>query len=158
MSKQNFRTCDALHSNWSWNPQNGNFELNLFFFFLVSAAWGGKPVINKLHSICLSIAHYINTCVCVCGIFQYSGKSQVHLKKNFFQRNTSAARSPTFINLREVSARFCLPPGEYLIVPSTFEPNKNGDFYVRVFSEKPADFQYAPDTNENKFWKEKHKK
>lgn len=76
---------------------------------------------------------------------EYSGKRQVHLKKNFFLYNCSAARSETFINLREVSNRLCLPPGEYLIVPSTFEPNKNGDFYVRVFSEKQADFQEIDD-------------
>uniref|UniRef100_A0A4W6BV51 Calpain-2 catalytic subunit n=1 Tax=Lates calcarifer TaxID=8187 RepID=A0A4W6BV51_LATCA len=67
----------------------------------------------------------------------------LHLKKNFFLYNCSAARSETFINLREVCNRFCLPPGEYLIIPSTFEPNKNGDFYMRVFSEKQADFQYV---------------
>uniref|UniRef100_A0A4W6C2I7 Calpain-2 catalytic subunit n=1 Tax=Lates calcarifer TaxID=8187 RepID=A0A4W6C2I7_LATCA len=92
----------------------------------------------------------------------YSGKRQVHLKKNFFLYNCSAARSETFINLREVCNRFCLPPGEYLIIPSTFEPNKNGDFYMRVFSEKQADFQEmisfssfrhvyqcAPDTHSN---------
>ncbi|GLD68552.1 calpain-2 catalytic subunit-like isoform X1 [Lates japonicus] len=76
---------------------------------------------------------------------EYSGKRQVHLKKNFFLYNCSAARSETFINLREVCNRFCLPPGEYLIIPSTFEPNKNGDFYVRVFSEKQADFQEIDD-------------
>ncbi|KAG7230009.1 hypothetical protein INR49_009729 [Caranx melampygus] len=78
-------------------------------------------------------------------ISQFSGKRQVHLKKNFFLYNCSAARSETFINLREVCNRFHLPPGEYLIVPSTFEPNKNGDFYVRVFSEKQADFQEIDD-------------
>uniref|UniRef100_A0A3P9NHD1 Calpain-2 catalytic subunit n=1 Tax=Poecilia reticulata TaxID=8081 RepID=A0A3P9NHD1_POERE len=77
------------------------------------------------------------------AIYDYSGKTQVHLKKDFFLYNRAAARSETFINLRELCNRFCLPPGEYLIVPSTFEPNKNGDFYVRVFSEKQADFQYA---------------
>lgn len=80
---------------------------------------------------------------------EYSGQKQVHLKKNFFLRNRSAARSETFINLREVCNRLHLPPGEYLIVPSTFEPNKNGDFYVRVFSEKPADFQEIDDPVES---------
>nr|XP_046258343.1 calpain-2 catalytic subunit-like [Scatophagus argus] len=76
---------------------------------------------------------------------EYSGQRQVHLKKNFFLYNCSAARSETFINLREVCNRFCLPPGEYLIIPSTFEPNKNADFYLRVFSEKQADFQEIDD-------------
>ncbi|XP_007546344.1 calpain-2 catalytic subunit-like isoform X1 [Poecilia formosa] len=80
---------------------------------------------------------------------EYSGKTQVHLKKNFFLHNRAAARSETFINLRELCNRFRLPPGEYLIVPSTFEPNKNGDFYVRVFSEKQADFQVIDDPVES---------
>jgi len=46
------------------------------------------------------------------------------------------ARSPSFINLREVSCRFKLPPGVYAIVPSTFDPNEEGEFLLRVFSEK----------------------
>lgn len=73
--------------------------------------------------------------------FQFCGQRNVHLNRNFFLSNASAARSETFINLREVCSRFCLPPGEYLIVPSTFEANKDGDFCVRVFSEKQAEFQ-----------------
>ncbi|XP_037048714.1 calpain-A isoform X5 [Bradysia coprophila] len=57
------------------------------------------------------------------------------LRMNFFKYNASVARSPAFINLREVSCRFKLPPGHYLIVPSTFEPNEEGEFLIRVFSE-----------------------
>ncbi|XP_049427847.1 calpain-2 catalytic subunit-like [Epinephelus fuscoguttatus] len=76
---------------------------------------------------------------------EFSGQRNIHLNRNFFLRHASAARSETFINLREVSSRFVLPPGEYIIVPSTFEPQKNGDFCVRVFSEKQADFQELDD-------------
>uniref|UniRef100_A0A6Q2XQQ5 Calpain-1 catalytic subunit n=1 Tax=Esox lucius TaxID=8010 RepID=A0A6Q2XQQ5_ESOLU len=68
----------------------------------------------------------------------YRGTTGVHLKRDFFLTHGSAARSETFINLREVSSRLKLPPGEYIIVPSTFESQKEGDFVLRVFSEKPA--------------------
>ncbi|XP_048525406.1 calpain-A isoform X3 [Dendroctonus ponderosae] len=57
------------------------------------------------------------------------------LDLQFFKYNASVARSPSFINLREVSCRFKLPPGTYCIVPSTFDPNEEGEFLLRVFSE-----------------------
>ncbi|XP_036300945.1 calpain-3 isoform X3 [Pipistrellus kuhlii] len=59
-----------------------------------------------------------------------------HLQKDFFLYNASKARSKTYINMREVSERFRLPPSEYVIVPSTYEPHQEGDFILRVFSEK----------------------
>ncbi|KAM9793031.1 calpain-9 [Neosynchiropus ocellatus] len=58
--------------------------------------------------------------------------------KDFFRYNASKARSRTYINMREVSERFTLPPGKYLLVPTTFQPHHEADFLVRIFSEKQA--------------------
>jgi len=56
---------------------------------------------------------------------------------DFFTYNASCARSKSFINLREVSGRFKLPPGNYMIVPSSFKPDEEGEFILRVFTEMP---------------------
>ena len=48
------------------------------------------------------------------------------LNTDFFKRHAATARPKAFINLREVSARFKLQPGTYVIVPSTFQPNEEG--------------------------------
>ncbi|XP_008203724.1 calpain-A isoform X4 [Nasonia vitripennis] len=64
---------------------------------------------------------------------------------NFFKYNASVARSPSFINLREVSCRFKLPPGVYCIVPSTFDPNEEGEFLLRIFSENKNNMEENDD-------------
>uniref|UniRef100_A0A8C9BAE8 Calpain-2 catalytic subunit n=1 Tax=Phocoena sinus TaxID=42100 RepID=A0A8C9BAE8_PHOSS len=76
---------------------------------------------------------------------ELTGQTNVHLSKSFFLTHRARERSDTYINLREVLNRFKLPPGEYILVPSTFEPNKDGDFCIRVFSEKKADYQVVDD-------------
>ncbi|XP_075194084.1 calpain-8-like [Anomaloglossus baeobatrachus] len=72
------------------------------------------------------------------ALYRLQNQTDVHVNKEFFQRTPSAARSDTFINMREVSKRIKLPVGDYMIVPSTFEPFKPGDFCLRIFSEKTA--------------------
>uniref|UniRef100_A0A8C7P9I4 Calpain 9 n=1 Tax=Oncorhynchus mykiss TaxID=8022 RepID=A0A8C7P9I4_ONCMY len=57
---------------------------------------------------------------------------------DFFRYNGSKARSKTYINVREISERFTLPPGNYLLVPTTFQPHDEADFIIRIFSEKAA--------------------
>uniref|UniRef100_A0A673BKH5 Calpain-3 n=1 Tax=Sphaeramia orbicularis TaxID=375764 RepID=A0A673BKH5_9TELE len=58
------------------------------------------------------------------------GENQ-HLQKDFFLYTASKAKCKTYINLREVTERFRLPPGEYVIIPSTFEPHQDGEFILR---------------------------
>uniref|UniRef100_A0A8C5GJF6 Calpain-3 n=1 Tax=Gouania willdenowi TaxID=441366 RepID=A0A8C5GJF6_GOUWI len=74
-----------------------------------------------------------------------------HMQKDFFVLNSSKARCKSYINLREVTQRFRLSPGEYVIVPSTYEPHQEGEFILRVFSEKKntSDFTWSVCV---KFW------
>uniref|UniRef100_A0A8C4HJW9 Calpain 9 n=1 Tax=Dicentrarchus labrax TaxID=13489 RepID=A0A8C4HJW9_DICLA len=76
------------------------------------------------------------------GFAVYKAPDEVdHLGKDFFRYNGSKARSRTYINMREVSERFTLPPGKYLLVPTTFQPHHEADFLIRIFSEKKAEYR-----------------
>lgn len=68
------------------------------------------------------------------------------LNTDFFKYNCSIARSPTYINLREITARFRLPPGTYAIIPSTFDKGEEGEFILRVWTESPVRAGVTPAT------------
>ncbi|XP_019953108.2 calpain-3b isoform X1 [Paralichthys olivaceus] len=85
------------------------------------------------------------------------GQNQ-HLQKDFFLYTASTAKCKTYINLREVTERFRLPPGEYVVIPTTFEPHQEGEFILRVFSEKQSTSEEAESTIESgKIQQEKKK-
>nr|XP_022333328.1 calpain-B-like isoform X22 [Crassostrea virginica] len=75
-------------------------------------------------------------------IYKLGDENHGPLDVKFFKYNASCAKSPSFINLREVCGRHKLSPGTYVIIPSTFEPHQNGDYLLRIFTEK------ANETNE----------
>lgn len=47
--------------------------------------------------------------------------------------------SPRYSTRREVVLRGSLPPGQYIIIPSTSEPDQQGAFLLRVLTEKGND-------------------
>uniref|UniRef100_A0A3B4TCB1 Calpain-3 n=1 Tax=Seriola dumerili TaxID=41447 RepID=A0A3B4TCB1_SERDU len=65
------------------------------------------------------------------SIYEVMRGQNEHLQKDFFLYTASKAKCKTYINLREVTARFRLPPGEYVIIPTTFQPHQDGEFILR---------------------------
>ncbi|KAM9800998.1 calpain-1 catalytic subunit [Neosynchiropus ocellatus] len=45
-------------------------------------------------------------------------------------------QTPNYTNRREIVLTGSLPPGSYVIIPSTFEPNQHGAFLLRVLTDK----------------------
>ncbi|XP_033991122.1 calpain-1 catalytic subunit-like [Trematomus bernacchii] len=53
---------------------------------------------------------------------------------SFFNKNRPVYQTKTYANAREVMGFLMLKPGEYLIVPSTFNPNETASFILTILS------------------------
>ncbi|TRY86943.1 hypothetical protein DNTS_002871 [Danionella cerebrum] len=60
------------------------------------------------------------------------------LPAKFFSRTRPVETSESFTNSRHVMKFFTLDPGQYLIVPSTFEPNESAKFMLTVYSKSES--------------------
>ena len=52
------------------------------------------------------------------------------------KRTEPAGKTDQYVNLREVSKRMELPPGNYVVIPTTFGRGEEGSFMLRLFTEK----------------------
>ena len=50
-------------------------------------------------------------------------------------RHKAVSKTPTWADGRETDVRVRLPAGKYCIIPSTYEPDQEGDFILRVHIE-----------------------
>ncbi len=73
-------------------------------------------------------------------LLQYQGQKG-KFPVAFFARNAPVAQTKTYMNAREVMEFFRLKPGEYLIVPSTFNANETASFIVTILSKSETHVQ-----------------
>lgn len=68
------------------------------------------------------------------SVFQ-SGSGEKVYPRDLERVGTTGA----YINKREVTYQCRVPPGNYIIIPSTYETNREAKFLLRIFTEVPAD-------------------
>uniref|UniRef100_I3JNG1 Calpain catalytic domain-containing protein n=1 Tax=Oreochromis niloticus TaxID=8128 RepID=I3JNG1_ORENI len=67
------------------------------------------------------------------GFFIFEYKTQRgKFTEEFFKSQAPVAQTKTYLNAREVMEFFMLKHGEYLIVPSTFNPNETASFILTI--------------------------
>uniref|UniRef100_T1IP60 Calpain catalytic domain-containing protein n=1 Tax=Strigamia maritima TaxID=126957 RepID=T1IP60_STRMM len=71
------------------------------------------------------------------------------LTRNYFYYNQPTGEVNSYINARAVVQRFTLKPGEYIIVPTTWSPNEEAEFTIRVFSEAKHSTNSIADPEDN---------
>ena len=74
----------------------------------------------------------------ICRILTINFQLNSHAKvdAHFAGRNHPVGKTDQYVNLREVSKRLVLPPGKYAVIPTTFNRGEEGQFLVRLFTEK----------------------
>ncbi|XP_069765525.1 calpain-2 catalytic subunit-like [Narcine bancroftii] len=78
----------------------------------------------------LFIAFYIFT------VPQRYEASSAPFGRKFFSEHRPVFDSGAYVNTRSVSKRMHLPPGQYVIVPCTYNQNEEREFFLRIFAKK----------------------
>uniref|UniRef100_A0A671S5I7 Si:ch211-202f3.3 n=1 Tax=Sinocyclocheilus anshuiensis TaxID=1608454 RepID=A0A671S5I7_9TELE len=75
------------------------------------------------------------------GFYVFAMKSEGKLGSSFFHGRKPVVTSEPFQRARQVMKFFRLEPGEYLIVPSTYHPNKSGEFILSILCKNEIHIQ-----------------
>ncbi|KAF3844457.1 hypothetical protein F7725_007620 [Dissostichus mawsoni] len=123
-------------SGQDWRSKSGNNgEKNVLVSLMQKPDKRNRHLVQSLHiGLCV---FEVNTVV----PFAFVVKCKAQKGKfpaSFFSSHAPVAQSKTYINAREVMEFLMLRPGEYLIVPSTFNANEKASFILTIMSKAEA--------------------
>ena len=67
------------------------------------------------------------------------------MDKQYVDSNPAMVTSGSHSNSREAFDRVDLPPGRYIIIPSSLKPKEEGEFLLRIFTETAARWVFYVD-------------
>ncbi|XP_067451563.1 calpain-9 [Thunnus thynnus] len=134
-------SCIMHHGTWvpsisaGGPPSRGWFWRNPQFHFVLSHVDNSQKTCSFI--LALMQKHQrrrgINLALAL-HIYPAHSKNS-HLSPEDLRVLRPVLRSPNYSPHREVVLRGSLPPGRYVIIPSTAEPNQQGEFLLRVLTE-----------------------
>lgn len=68
-------------------------------------------------------------------IFDVPSGTQLPFDEHHLLNSEPVGTVEQYVNTRSVVGRFAVKPGSYVIVPTTWSSNEEGEFMLRVFSE-----------------------
>ncbi|XP_031597640.2 calpain-9 isoform X1 [Oreochromis aureus] len=139
-------SCIMHHGNWVPNitaggsPQGGWFYQNPQFYFVLSKADQNPDSAQKTCSFVLALMQKhqrrrgINLAIAL-HVYPAHPKN-TYLSREDLSVSRPVLYSPQYVARREIVLRGSLPPGSYIIIPSTAETNQQGAFLLRVLMEQ----------------------
>jgi hypothetical protein len=73
-------------------------------------------------------------------------------RKTIAHEQGKTIASSTYINSRSVFLRHRFPPGRYVIIPCTFSPGEDGEFLLRLYTDKKSDAMELVEHHPSKSW------
>lgn len=67
------------------------------------------------------------------SVYRADGSGQP-MSESAFKSQKPVARTKVFINMREVTVRFRVSPGSYVVVPCTFDAYDDAAFLLRIYA------------------------
>ncbi|KAG7479123.1 calpain-9-like [Solea senegalensis] len=138
-------SCIMLHGNWvpritaGGSPRGGWFWQNPQFFFDLSEVDSNSAGSQTTCSFVLALMQkhqrrrHADLAISLHIFLAQSSKTYLSSEDLKIRPVLSC---PHYSTRREVVLRGSLPPGRYIIIPSTAEPNQQGSFLLRVLTEQ----------------------
>ena len=92
---------------------------------------------NFINQLCILVRFQVPIFLGMKEVTPKKGRHWKRLFASFFRQNAPCGASD-YTQYREIVKRFTVKPGNYVIMPFTKHSNKEGEFLLRVFSEKPS--------------------